>query len=299
MYIIIWNTVNNVSIMKMKIRSKDYEANVLAIMELPFVKKLIEENKKLKKKNKALKNLIYSLPEFRRPEVTHHVDSDVEIVEPPTEIKKERIVYEIEEKDNDSVESPKIVGDLTKCEFSMNSFTDVNAPSMDTNANDEDDRYTTCGNCDEKVDCDKQHIFCLYSGNESNPTSEITICEPCNADLKEEFQQDGFKCDDWEEEEEEEEVEVEEEEEEEVEKKKKKKKKKKKRRKRSRRGRGRVEEEEEEEEEEVEETEEEEVEETEEEEEEEEEEVEETEEEEEEEEEEVEETEEEEKKRKK
>ena len=114
MYIIIWNIVNNVSIMKMKIRSKDYEANVLAIMELPFVKKLIEENKKLKKKNKALKNLIYSLPEFRRPEVTHYVDSDVEIVDPPTEIKKERIVYEIEEKDDDSAQSPKIVGDLTK-----------------------------------------------------------------------------------------------------------------------------------------------------------------------------------------
>ena len=34
--------------MKMKIRSRDYEANALAIMELPFVKKLIEENKKLK-----------------------------------------------------------------------------------------------------------------------------------------------------------------------------------------------------------------------------------------------------------
>ena len=102
----------------------------------------------------------------------------------------------------------------------MNSFTDVNAVTMDTDdkiytddgetvltkritideSTDKDDRYITCGNCDEKVDCDKQHIFCLYSGNESNPTSEITICETCNADLKEEFQQDGFKCDDWEEE---------------------------------------------------------------------------------------------------
>ena len=55
--------------MKMKIRSKDYEANALAIMELPFVKKLVEENKKLKKETKRSQNLIYSLPEFRRTEI--------------------------------------------------------------------------------------------------------------------------------------------------------------------------------------------------------------------------------------
>ena len=41
-------------VMKMKLSTNDYEANALAIMDLPFVKKLVEENKKLKRKNKAL-----------------------------------------------------------------------------------------------------------------------------------------------------------------------------------------------------------------------------------------------------
>ena len=115
--------------MKMKIRSRDYEANALAIMELPFVKKLIEENKKLKSRNKALKNLIYSLPEFRHP--ANVPDSDVEIIEKPVQIKKEPIVYEIQEKDDSTIGSPNIVGDLTRCEYSLNSFTDIDAPTID------------------------------------------------------------------------------------------------------------------------------------------------------------------------
>jgi len=36
-----------------------------AILNLPIVKELMKKNKKLQKKNKALRNLIYSLPEFR------------------------------------------------------------------------------------------------------------------------------------------------------------------------------------------------------------------------------------------
>ena len=113
--------------MKMNIRSRDYEENALAIMELPFVKKLVEENKKLKTRNKALKNLIYSLPEFRHPANVGDIDdSDVEIVKPPVKIKKEPIVYEIEEKDDDTVDPPKSLGDLTKCEYAMNSFTSHN-----------------------------------------------------------------------------------------------------------------------------------------------------------------------------
>jgi len=112
------------SIMKMSIRSRDYEANALAIMELPFVRKLIEENKKLKTRNKALKNLIYSLPEFRRPIYGDDSDDEVKIIN-PVKVKKEHIVYEIEEKDDDSVDEPKIAVDLTQCEYSMNSFTSV------------------------------------------------------------------------------------------------------------------------------------------------------------------------------
>ena len=42
-----------------------YEENMNAILNLPIVKELMKKNKKLQKKNKALRNLIYSLPEFR------------------------------------------------------------------------------------------------------------------------------------------------------------------------------------------------------------------------------------------
>jgi hypothetical protein len=44
----------------------DYEATIRAILKIPFVKELKRENKHLRKELKALKNLIYSLPEFRR-----------------------------------------------------------------------------------------------------------------------------------------------------------------------------------------------------------------------------------------
>ena len=43
----------------------EYQANYDALMALPLVQSLIKKNKKLSKRNKALKNLIYSLPEFR------------------------------------------------------------------------------------------------------------------------------------------------------------------------------------------------------------------------------------------
>ena len=42
-----------------------YEENINAILNLPIVKELMKKNKNLQKKNKALRNLIYSLPEFR------------------------------------------------------------------------------------------------------------------------------------------------------------------------------------------------------------------------------------------
>ena len=42
-----------------------YKMNFDAILDLPIVKKIIEKNKILKRENKSLKNLIYSLPEFR------------------------------------------------------------------------------------------------------------------------------------------------------------------------------------------------------------------------------------------
>ena len=43
----------------------EYKANYNALMGLPLVRNLVKQNKKLSKRNKALENLIYSLPEFR------------------------------------------------------------------------------------------------------------------------------------------------------------------------------------------------------------------------------------------
>jgi hypothetical protein len=42
-----------------------YQINYNAMMSLPMVKSLVEKNKKLRKENKSLRNLICSLPEFR------------------------------------------------------------------------------------------------------------------------------------------------------------------------------------------------------------------------------------------
>ena len=54
--------------------SQHYKENFDAVLDIPVVKellkqnnKLIKRNKKLSKRNKILKNLIYSLPEFRNP----------------------------------------------------------------------------------------------------------------------------------------------------------------------------------------------------------------------------------------
>jgi len=57
----------------------DYETTVRAILQIPFVKDLRKENKSLRREIKALKNLIYSLPEFRcRCELKTHVQLPVE-----------------------------------------------------------------------------------------------------------------------------------------------------------------------------------------------------------------------------
>ena len=39
--------------------------NYQFLLSLPIVVELIQKNKKLRKENKSLKNLIYSIPEFR------------------------------------------------------------------------------------------------------------------------------------------------------------------------------------------------------------------------------------------
>jgi hypothetical protein len=123
-----------------------YKENMNAILNLPIVKELIKKNKKLQKKNKALSNLIYSLPEFRcncyknccgqnkvqplfeqtvefldkvfikkepggdevREPENICIDNEVVILEKNLNIKP-NIVYEIEETDNLEEEEEEVV----------------------------------------------------------------------------------------------------------------------------------------------------------------------------------------------
>lgn len=92
----------------------DYEATIRAVLSIPFVKELKRENKHLRKELKALKNLIYSLPEFRRDNVSTQPvqrtqvkikkepgqeDDDVVILDSPKNptVPKENIVYVIDD----------------------------------------------------------------------------------------------------------------------------------------------------------------------------------------------------------
>ena len=79
----------------------DYEATIRAVLSIPFVKELNRENKHLRKELKALKNLIYSLPEFRR-------DNNVSTQRTQVKIKKEPGLVE-EDSDDDVVilDTPK------------------------------------------------------------------------------------------------------------------------------------------------------------------------------------------------
>ena len=58
------------------------------------------------------------------------------------------------------------------------------------------DRYVICDNCNESIDCWNSNIYCLFK---ENPKDEITICQLCNDDLREEFEEEGYDCDDWDE----------------------------------------------------------------------------------------------------
>ena len=53
-----------------------YKTTYDAIMDLPCVQSIIKKNKKLKKENKSLRNLIQSIPEFRQPMHRHTYNSD-------------------------------------------------------------------------------------------------------------------------------------------------------------------------------------------------------------------------------
>jgi hypothetical protein len=94
-----------------------YEENMNAIMNLPIVKELVKKNKNLQKKNKALRNLIYSLPEFRcgcyknccgQNKVQPLFDQTVEFVD-KVFIKKEPGVDEVREPENICIDDEIIV----------------------------------------------------------------------------------------------------------------------------------------------------------------------------------------------
>ena len=64
-----------------------------------------------------------------------------------------------------------------------------------------ENRYVVCDNCDDTIDCWNSNIYCLYKGEDKSPTEEITVCQTCNDELIEEFKEEGYNCDDWEDEE--------------------------------------------------------------------------------------------------
>ena len=63
----------------------------------------------------------------------------------------------------------------------------------------QEDRYIICNNCNESIDCWNCNIYCLFKGDSKQPKDEMTICQLCNDDLREEFEEEGYNCDDWDE----------------------------------------------------------------------------------------------------
>ena len=61
----------------------------------------------------------------------------------------------------------------------------------------EEKRHVICDNCNESIDCWNCNIYCLFKGDSKQPKHEITICQLCNDDLREEFEEEGYNCDDW------------------------------------------------------------------------------------------------------
>ena len=98
------------------------QENYAALLDLPIIRQLIKKNAKLRKENKALKSLIYSIPEFRcecrksgssikvsikkeKEDVipvqcdTLEEDDEVVFVAQENDVKKINIVYEIDEEE--------------------------------------------------------------------------------------------------------------------------------------------------------------------------------------------------------
>jgi len=104
---------------------KIHEETYNALLQVPFIRKIMDTNKRLKKENKILKTLIYSMPEFRckcniTEDIPIHIKTEEGTIpiqcEPLTEndevvyvadpeVKKINIVYEIEENEDDDAQA--------------------------------------------------------------------------------------------------------------------------------------------------------------------------------------------------
>lgn len=53
-----------------------------------------------------------------------------------------------------------------------------------------------CENCDCLINCNKHNIYILYK-DANNNFEELTYCQECYEDLKDEMKEDGWNCDDF------------------------------------------------------------------------------------------------------
>jgi len=65
------------------------------------------------------------------------------------------------------------------------------------------DRFVLCEDCDLLIDCYKDNINIIYIGDQYN-RDETILCTACIQDKGDDLRQQGYKCDEWDEEEEEE-----------------------------------------------------------------------------------------------
>ena len=166
-----------------------YKSNYNALKDLPIVQKLLKKNEKLKKENASLKNLIYSLPEFRKDcnqgsccnksyknvHIKKEPGIDAEIID-LTDTNHENITY-------------SLVSDSSSHDNKVDSFgnypifDNIKTVSLTSHASDDD---FTCTNCDETFSnnycflCDRNNICtnCDGSGGDYGKKNEW-ICSDC------------------------------------------------------------------------------------------------------------------------
>ena len=166
-----------------------YKSNYNALKDLPIVQKLLKKNEKLKKENASLKNLIYSLPEFRKdcyinyhnkPHKRVHIKKepgiDAEIID-LTDTNHENITYSLVSESSDDDNKVDSFGNYPI-------YDNIKTVSLDNDPQSDDD--FTCTNCDETFPnnycflCDRNNICkkCEGSGGDYGKKEEW-ICSDC------------------------------------------------------------------------------------------------------------------------